>query len=112
MNKTIKRAAKTVAVLLLTACLLILTACGSGLPGKWHSTSERGTQLAFSSTGRVTMSAEDIELNGVYTEEGDRLVMQLEAPDGESYTITATYWIQDKALFLENEKGQVERFER
>ena len=111
MNKARKAARAAIAAVMIAA-LLLLTACGSGISGKWHSTSEKGTQLAFSSTGRVTMSAEGIELTGVYSEEGDRLVMQLDAPDGESYTISATYWIEDKKLYMQNDKGQTEIFER
>ena len=108
MKKFIKKAAAVAALL----GLLLLTACGSELAGKWRSTSEKRTQLAFSSTGRVTMSADGIELEGVYAVEGDSMVMQLEAPDGEVYNINATYWIEDKTLYMQNDKGQVEKFER
>ena len=100
------------AVVMIAAALVLLTGCGSELSGKWHSTSEKATQLVFSSTGRVTMSAEGVTLSGVYSTEGDRMTMVLDAPDGRTYTISATYWIQGKELYLENDKGQVEVFER
>lgn len=107
-----KKAVKTAALALLCVLMLTLTACGSDLSGKWHSTSEKATQLVFSSTGRVTMSADGITLSGAYTVEENRLTMVLQAPDGETYTIYATYWISDKNLYLQNDKGQTEIFQR
>ena len=107
-----RKRSRAALIIMTAALLLLLTGCGSELSGKWHSTSEKATQLVFSSTGRVTMSADGITLSGVYSAEGDRLTMVLDAPDGNTYTITATYWITGKQLSIENDKGQVEVFER
>lgn len=99
---------------LLTALVLLLGLCGceEELVGKWHSTSEKGTQLIFAATGKVTMSADGIELNGTFTDDGEHLVMSLTAPNGQTYVIEATYVIDDDELHLENSKGQVEVFVR
>ena len=98
----------------LAALLLLLTLCGckESLIGKWRSTSEKETQLIFVSTGKVTMSADDIELNGTFTDDGQNLVLSLIAPNGAEYRIEATYTIIDGELHLENSKGQVEIFVR
>lgn len=98
----------------LAALLLLFSLCGCGesLIGKWRSTSEKETQLIFVSTGKVTMSADGIELNGTFTDDGQNLVMSLIAPNGEEYRIEATYSFKDDELHLENSKGQVEIFVR
>lgn len=98
----------------LTALLLVLSLCGckETLIGKWRSTSENGTQLIFVATGKVTMSDDDIELTGTFTDDGSNLVMSLTAPNGEIYVIEATYSIVDDELHIENSKGQVEVFVR
>ncbi|MBE6753990.1 MAG: hypothetical protein E7559_06555 [Ruminococcaceae bacterium] len=106
------KAKRAVAIVLVLLLMLMCTACQSGITGKWRSTSEKHTQLAFSSSGKVTMSADGITMAGSYTAEGDRLVMTLNAPDGEVYIIEAVYTIDGKKLYLENKKGQVEVFER
>lgn len=98
----------------LAAIVLVISLCGcsESLIGKWRSTSEKETQLIFVSTGKVTMSADGIELNGTFTDDGQKLVMSLTAPHGETYLIEATYRIVDGELHLENSKGQVEVFVR
>jgi len=98
----------------LAALLLVFTLCGckESLIGKWRSTSEKETQLIFVSTGKVTMSADDIELSGTFTDDGQNLVMSLTAPNGREYRIEATYTIVNGELHLENSKGQVEIFVR
>ncbi len=112
MKKTIKTAMRSVVLCAMLLTLVLLVGCGSELSGKWRSTSEKETQLAFSSTGRVTMSADGIELSGTYTTEGENLTMVMSAPDGNTYNIEAKYTIEDKTLTLENNKGQVETFIR
>lgn len=108
-----KYARRMAAVTLVVILVLSLVGCGSdGLTGKWRSTSEKKTQLAFSSTGRVTMSADGIELAGQYSVSGDKLEMALNAPDGELYVIDAIYRVEDRKLYLQNEKGQIEVFVR
>lgn len=99
---------------LLAALLLALSLCGceEELVGKWRSTSEKETQLIFSATGKVNMSADDLELTGTFTDDGENLVMSLTAPNGQNYIIEATYEIIDGELHLENSKGQVEIFVR
>lgn len=99
---------------LLAALLLLLALCGceEELVGKWRSTSEKETQLIFAATGKVTMSADGIELTGTFTDDGENLVMSLTAPNGAEYIIEATYTIVDSELHLENSKGQVEIFVR
>ena len=110
MKKTIS--VRITAALMALLLMLSLCGCEEELVGKWHSTSEKGTQLIFSSTGRVTMSADGIELSGTYTDDGTNLVMSLTAPNGETYVIQAVYTIVDSQLHLENPKGQVEIFVR
>jgi|GEM_PF-1571616 len=100
------------AVILSAVMLLCLCGCEEKLTGKWRSTSEKETQLVFASTGKVTMSADGLELSGTYTDDGENLVMSLTAPNGEVYIIEATYVIIDDELRLENPKGQVEIFVR
>lgn len=99
---------------LLAALLLVLSLCGceEELVGKWRSTSEKETQLIFAATGKVTMSADGLELTGTFTDDGQNLVMSLTAPNGQNYVIEATYTIEDGELHLENSKGQVEIFVR
>ena len=99
---------------LLIALILTLTLCSceEELVGKWRSTSEKETQLIFAATGKVTMSADGLELNGTFTDDGQNLVMSLTAPNGQNYIIEATYTIIDGELHLENSKGQVEIFVR
>lgn len=94
------------------AMLLCLCGCEEKLAGKWRSTSEKETQLVFASTGKMTMSADGLELTGTYTDDGKNLVMSLTAPNGNTYRIEATYLILDSELRLENSKGQVEIFVR
>ena len=100
------------AALAAAAILLALCGCSEELVGKWRSTSEKETQLIFAATGRVTMSADDIELSGTFTDDGENLVMSLVAPNGQTYVIEATYTIVGNELHLENAKGQVEIFVR
>ncbi len=100
------------AILAALAMLLILCGCEETLIGKWRSTSEKGTQLIFVSTGKVTMSADGLELTGTFTDDGENLVMSLTAPNDEVYLIEATYVIINDELHLENSKGQVEIFVR
>ena len=107
-----KHIAKLTAAALIAAIVLTLCACSSDITGRWRSTSEKQTQLAFSASGKVTMSADDIELSGTYTAEDGVLKMTLAAPDGELYVIEATYEVSDKKLYLTNSKGQIEVFER
>jgi len=99
---------------LFAALLLVLSLCGCDeeLVGKWRSTSEKETQLIFAATGKVTMSADGLELAGTFTDDGQNLVMSLTAPNGQNYIIEATYTIKDGELHLENSKGQVEIFVR
>lgn len=103
---------RVAAVVLVVVLLTVFAACDSGITGKWRSTSEKHTQLAFSSSGKVSMSADGITMSGTYSALGDKLVMTLDAPDGEMYVIEAIYKIEGKKLYLENNKGQVEVFER
>lgn len=110
MKKTIT--VKLSAVLMVLLLLFSLCGCEEELVGKWHSTSEKGTQLIFAATGKVTMSADGIELTGTFTDDGENLVMSLIAPNGTEYIIEATYVIVDGELHLENSKGQVEIFVR
>lgn len=109
-----KRSLKARILAALAALLMVLSLCGceEELTGKWRSTSEKETQLVFASTGRMTMSADGLELNGTYTDDGKNLVMSLTAPNGEVYRIEAAYVITDSELRLENPKGQVEIFVR
>jgi len=104
--------ARICAVLAAVAILLCLCGCEEELTGKWRSTSEKETQLIFASTGRMTMSADGIELTGTYSDDGENLIMSLTAPNGEVYLIEATYVITDSELRIENSKGQVEIFVR
>ncbi len=110
MKRTI--AARVAAAFGALLILLSLCGCGDSLIGKWRSTSEKETQLIFVSTGKVTMSADDIELTGTFTDDGQNLVLSLIAPNGREYRIEATYTITDGELHLENSKGQVEIFVR
>jgi len=110
MKNTIK--VRLSAVLMVLVMLFALCGCEEELVGKWHSTSEKGTQLIFAATGKVTMSADGIELTGTFTDDGENLVMSLIAPNGTEYIIEATYVISDGELHLENSKGQVEIFVR
>ena len=103
---------RIVSVLAALVLLLSLCGCKESIIGKWRSTSEKETQLIFVSTGKVTMSADGIELTGTFTDDGENLVMSLFAPNGEEYRIEATYTIADGELHLENPKGQVEIFVR
>ncbi len=99
---------------LLAALLLVLSlgGCKEELVGKWRSTSEKETQLIFAATGKVTMSADGLMLDGTFTDDGENLVMSLTAPNGQTYVIEATYIIVDSELHLENSKGQIEIFVR
>lgn len=115
MGDSMKKRILITACTLLAALLLMFALSGcreESLVGKWHSTSEKQTQLIFAATGKVTMSADGIELAGAYTDDGTNLVMSLTAPNGEIYVIEATYTIEDGELHLENSKGQVEIFLR
>ena len=107
-----KIAKRAVAILMAIVLIASLMGCGTDLTGKWRSTSEKRTQLAFSSGSKVTMSADGIELSGTYTAVNGELTMTMTAPDGEVYVIEASYEISDKKLYLENDKGQIEVFER
>ncbi|MBE6759078.1 MAG: hypothetical protein E7554_03195 [Ruminococcaceae bacterium] len=100
------------AVFAVLLMVFTLSGCGDSLIGKWRSTSEKETQLIFVSTGKVTMSDNDIELTGTFRDDGQNLVMSMTAPNGEKYVIEATYTIVDGELHLENSKGQVEVFVR
>lgn len=102
---------RTYCAILAAAILLLLCGCSEELTGKWRS-SEQDTRLTFSATGKVIMSSDELELTGSYTTEGDLLVMQLTAPAGQLYVIEATFTIEDKVLYLENSKGQIEAFVR
>lgn len=109
MKKIIARITAAIMALALVFCLC---GCEETLIGKWRSTSEKGTQLIFVATGKVTMSADDLELTGTFTDDGENLVMSLTAPNGEVYRIEATYVITDDELHIINPKGQVEIFVR
>jgi len=106
------KALRLLAVICLAAIVLTMTACGSELTGRWHSTSEKRTELNLSATGRAEMSADGITLTGTYEAKDGYLVMSLLAPNGEVYVIEATYELTDDYLYLENSKGQVEVFTR
>lgn len=99
-----------IAALLMSACTC--TACGAGseLAGKWTSTSEIGTHLSFSSTGKVVMSGDGIVLSGTYTVSGSTLKMTLTAPNDTVLEIVATYKVEENRLSLTNELGYVEVF--
>lgn len=103
-------------------CALVLTACSgcacsgcacaenSDLAGKWTSTSETGTYLSFSSTGKVIMSGDGVTLSGTYTADGTTLKMKLNAPNDTVLDITAQYKVEENKLSLTNELGYVEVF--
>lgn len=99
-------------IVLTLGILLTLTGCGSDLSGKWTSTSGSGAQLAFSSTGKVVMSSEGVELNGTYTSEESTVVMTLKSASDDVYIIEASYYIEGSKLYLTNDKGYTEVFAR
>jgi len=107
-----KKVARLFALVFAAVMVISLVGCGPELAGRWKSTSDEKTQLAFSSLGKVTMSAEGIELTGTYTAEEGELEMVMTAPNGEVYIIEAKYEIDDNKLYLENSKGQIELFTR
>ena len=105
---------KIIAVVVAMAVLAVLLAgCSSDLTGKWTSDSGSGSQISFSSTGRVVMASNGAEvLSGTYTTDNGRLVMTLTDANGDVHIIEATYKIEGKKLFLTNGKGLTEVFVR